>query len=144
MLIAAGPAHADTIAALHEAAMPGEGWSAGAWRSLLALPGGRARIAASDGAPGGFLHLRAVGEEAEIVMLAVRPESRRRGLAAALLRDALARPGGGALFLEVAEDNEAARALYERFGFRQVGRRPGYYRTAAGRRDALVLRRDGA
>jgi ribosomal-protein-alanine N-acetyltransferase len=47
------------------------------------------------------------------------------------------------VFLEVDEDNEPARRLYQRAGFREVGRRPGYYQQG---RDhaatALVLRRD--
>ena len=46
------------------------------------------------------------------------------------------------MFLEVAEDNAAARDLYERQGFRPVGRREDYYRTASGTVAALVLRRD--
>jgi ribosomal-protein-alanine N-acetyltransferase len=50
--------------------------------------------------------------------------------------------GVRALFLEVDEANAAARALYARFGFAEVGRRPAYYRTASGvKSTALVLRR---
>jgi ribosomal-protein-alanine N-acetyltransferase len=47
------------------------------------------------------------------------------------------------VFLEVDEDNEPARRLYRRAGFREVGRRPGYYPQAGGNAaTALVLRRD--
>ena len=47
------------------------------------------------------------------------------------------------MFLEVDEDNTAASRLYDRAGFREVGRRPGYYPGAGGKAAAaLVLRRD--
>ena len=141
-MIAADPAHAEVIAALHRAAMPEDAWSADAWRSLLSAPGARARIAMDGTAPVGFLHLRRAGDEAEVVMIAVHPAAQRRGFATALLEDALATLDGVTLFLEVAEHNRAARALYARVGFEPVGRRPGYYRTASGREDALVMRLD--
>ena len=49
----------------------------------------------------------------------------------------------GIVFLEVDEDNEPARRLYQRAGFREVGRRPGYYQQGRDRAaTALVLRRD--
>ena len=51
--------------------------------------------------------------------------------------------GAGAVFLEVDEDNVPARKLYRRAGFREVGRRAGYYQDPTGRSTAaLVLRRD--
>ena len=139
-MIAADSSHADILAAIHRAAMPGDSWSADAWRSLLAAPGGRARIAMDGATPAGFLHLRCTGDQAEVVMIATHPSAQRRGIATALLEEALAVLGGGTLFLEVAERNDAARALYAKFGFVAVGRRPGYYRTPSGRQDALVLR----
>ena len=139
-MIAADPSHAGILAAIHSAAMPEAAWSPEAWRSLVAAPGGRTRIAMDGAEPVGFLHLRRAGGEAEVVMIATRPSAQRRGIATALLEDALAALDGAALFLEVAERNHAARALYARFGFEPVGRRPGYYRTPSGRQDALVLR----
>ncbi len=140
-MIAADPSHAEIIAAIHRAAMPEAAWSVDAWRSLLSAPGARTRIA-MDGrtVPIGFLHLRTAGDEAEVVMIATHPSAQRRGIATALIEDAAASLDGRTLFLEVAVSNDAARALYARFGFEPVGRRPGYYRTASGREDALVLR----
>jgi [ribosomal protein S18]-alanine N-acetyltransferase len=53
------------------------------------------------------------------------------------------RRGAARLFLEVAEDNTAARALYAQTGFVEAGRRVGYYaRTDGSTADALVLARD--
>ncbi len=139
-MIAADPSHAGILAAIHSAAMPEDAWSVDAWCSLIAAPGGRTRIAMDGSAPVGFLHLRRAGGEAEVVMIATHPSAQRRGIATALLEDALAALDGVTLFLEVAERNHAARSLYARFGFEPVGRRSGYYRTASGREDALVLR----
>ena len=93
--------------------------------------------------PEGFILLRAVADEAEILTLAVCPPARRRGLGARLVRDGAteaASRGAGRLFLEVADDNAAALALYARAGFAEAGRRPGYYaRPDGGRQDALIL-----
>ena len=71
--------------------------------------------------------------------MGVSPTRRRRGLGGTLLARVLAR--AAAVFLEVAEDNRAARALYRGAGLRLVGRRAGYYRRRGGpAATALVLR----
>jgi [ribosomal protein S18]-alanine N-acetyltransferase len=96
-------------------------------------------------APDGFILLRAMAGEAEVLTLAVSPVRRRQGLGRALVSAGLqaARTAGAeAAFLEVAADNEAAIALYEDAGFRRVGLRRGYYSRPGGAIDALVLRRD--
>lgn len=83
----------------------------------------------------GFLLIRAVGDEAEILTLAVDPAHRRAGHAAALLDAAkqdLAKTDVSRLFLEVAADNLPALALYERQGFLPIGLRKGYYRRDVG------------
>lgn len=94
--------------------------------------------------PQGFLMGRAIAGEAELLTLAVAPEARRQGIGARLvagfLTEARARQAESA-FLEVAADNLAALALYDAAGFRQAGRRRGYYATAMGPVDALVLSR---
>lgn len=93
--------------------------------------------------PEGFILLRAVADEAEVLTLAVRPSARRRGLGSRLVSEgaiAAASRGATRLFLEVADDNAAALALYARAGFVEAGRRPDYYtRPDGGRQDALIL-----
>ncbi|QLP98641.1 MAG: GNAT family N-acetyltransferase [Rhodoblastus sp.] len=94
----------------------------------------------------GFLLSRRAGDEAEILTIAVAPRQRRRGVGRELLTRQtrqLAELGVARLFLEVAEDNGPALALYRRFGFREEGRRKGYYRRADGpAANALVLAKD--
>jgi len=90
---------------------------------------------------GYFILLVAAGE-AHLLNLSVAAAHQRGGHGSTLLREAmrLAR-GRGALhvFLEVRPSNGGAKALYSRFGFRQVAVRPGYYPAHGGREDALVL-----
>lgn len=129
------------LAAIHVEAFdrPGETpWTEAAFADLLAQTG----VFAVE-APDGFVLMRTVADEAEILTLAVRPAARRGGQGARLVGEgvlAAAARGAGRVFLEVAEDNAAARALYARAGFAEAGRRPGYYAAAdGGRRDALLL-----
>lgn len=90
----------------------------------------------------GFVASRMIADELHINNIAVRPEHRRRGLGAALLSSALAggkQIGARLVILEVRASNHPARALYERHGFRVVGRRASYYSEPP--EDALVMRR---
>ncbi len=92
-----------------------------------------------------FLLGRAVAGEAELLTLAVAPESRRLGLARKLVARFLYQArlrGAETAFLEVAADNAAARALYAASGFTESGRRKTYYATPTGRRlDAVLMHR---
>lgn len=140
---AAQRVEAEALAALHGACFPDEPWDAGAFAELLAMPGAAAYVLPGDGGLDGLVLLRRAADEAEIVTLAVAPQARRRGSATALLCHGLAvlaAAGARRAFLEVAEDNAAARGLYQRLGFAICGRRAGYYRRD-GRppADALVL-----
>jgi ribosomal-protein-alanine N-acetyltransferase len=79
----------------------------------------------------GFLVAQSVAGEWEIENLVVDARCRRRGVASRLLRELLCRveaSRGETIALEVRESNEAARALYAKWGFREAGRRKGYYR----------------
>ena len=89
---------------------------------------------------GGFGVARVIADEAELLTLAVDPARRRQGIGDALVQClCVGAKAAGAqdMFLEVAADNAAACALYSKYGFAQVGRRPAYYAGT----DALVLRR---
>ncbi|SIO40349.1 ribosomal-protein-alanine N-acetyltransferase [Rhodovulum sp. ES.010] len=115
-------------------------WTSAEFAALLATPDTWLTGDATAFALG-----RAVAGEAELLALAVHPAARRRGLGRARLAGfeagAQTRAAGEA-FLEVAADNAAARALYQAAGYREAGRRPGYYAAPDGRRvDALVLRK---
>jgi ribosomal-protein-alanine N-acetyltransferase len=92
---------------------------------------------------GYFVLMAAVGE-AHLLNLSVAAAHQRRGHGAAMLGEAmrLARElGARHMFLEVRPSNGPGQALYERFGFRKVARRRGYYPAEGGREDALVLSR---
>lgn len=145
---ACGSEAAGVLAALHAEAFAGQSeelWTEKSLRELLLMPGALALLAMQGGAPVGFILLRQAADEAEIITLAVQPQLRRQGVARRLLTVGLAKvTGRGAqqCFLEVADTNIAARGLYASAGFLEVGRRPGYYRDAAGvPRDAILMRR---
>ena len=90
---------------------------------------------------GYFILLVAAGE-GHLLNLSVAAASQRRGHGSTLLVEAMrmARNRGAQhVFLEVRPSNDGAKALYTRFGFRQVAVRPGYYPAFSGREDALVL-----
>lgn len=90
------------------------------------------------GPAAGYVALRHVAGEAEILRVAVDPAARRQGLARALVEaglERLRREGVEVCHLEVRVDNRGAIALYEALGFAQTGRRWGYYRDGT---DALL------
>jgi len=91
----------------------------------------------------GFLIGRAVAGASELLTLAVDPTIRRQGLGLHLVRAFLDQSralGAESAFLEVAADNLAAIALYQRAGFAHAGKRRGYYTAPDGQKiDALVM-----
>jgi ribosomal-protein-alanine N-acetyltransferase len=144
-LAAAQPHDAAALSALHAASF-NRGWSEQEFEQLLTDRNVVADRAASARTPVGFILSRRAADEAEILSIAVARSWRGRGLARRLLDLHLRRLAGfglRAVFLEVDEDNAPARRLYAGAGFREVGRRPGYYTQGAGAATAaLVLRRD--
>lgn len=138
-----GPLDRAVAAALHGGCFD-DGWSEGSMAEILAMPGSFGALAQRGDQPVGFVIALAVGPDAEIITLGVLPAFRRRGIAGRLLAWVIDRLRGGAgqrLLLEVAEDNIAARALYAKLGFTQIGRRPSYYRRFGGTAAAIVLAR---
>ena len=90
----------------------------------------------------GFVVYSQVLDEASILNIAVEPGSQGHGLGERLLGAALARVrdcGASRCFLELRVSNEAARGLYRKFGFTPDGLRKGYYPTASGREDAVLM-----
>ncbi len=99
------------------------------------------RVVEVGGAVAGYIVARIVAEQGEIANIAVDQAHRGTGLGGTLLDAAIAACDAGlceAVWLEVRVSNVAARRLYERHGFVQIGRRRGYYRSPV--EDALVLR----
>lgn len=91
----------------------------------------------------GYVGSQTVMDETDMMNLAVAPQFRRQGVGEALvnaLTASLKELGSRCLTLEVRDSNEAARALYGKLGFVEVGRRRGYYRDP--REDALILRKE--
>lgn len=138
---------AEQCAALHGASFA-HAWSAAEFEALLASKSavGCAAVDASNGELRGFALSRIAADEAEILTIAVHASFRNRGIGRALLADNVARLVAlhvRALFLEVERANQPAIALYARVGFREVGRRTGYYRKPDGASEAaLVLKKD--
>jgi [ribosomal protein S18]-alanine N-acetyltransferase len=140
----AGPRDARVLAALHGASFH-RGWSDGEFEQLLMERNVVAHRAAVGRKVVGFILSRLAADEAEILSVAVAGAWRGRGLARRLLDlnlRRLAGLGARAVFLEVDEGNVPARRLYQRAGFRDVGRRQGYYPAREGAAAALILRRD--
>jgi ribosomal-protein-alanine N-acetyltransferase len=118
-------------------------WDADAFRAF-AEDAARPCFTARDGKRlSGFVVTGLAADEGEILSLCVAPECRRRGIGSALLerlRAALIAQGTLAFFLEVNARNQSAIRLYERSGYRVVGKRLGYYQTSEGPQDALIMR----
>ncbi|HEU4959491.1 MAG TPA: ribosomal protein S18-alanine N-acetyltransferase [Sphingomonas sp.] len=121
----------------------GEAWTPSQVAGVLAMPGVWLTIAELDGAPAGFAVTRAIADEAELLLLAVRPAVRRRGVGRALLKSATAEArsrGVAHMHLEVRAGNDAI-VLYRSAGFVKVGERRDYYRGRNGKLfDALTFR----
>ena len=136
-------ADADALHVLHAAAFDAP-WPAAEIERLMRIMGDFAVLAEAQ-ALQGFVLVRTVADEAEILTLAVAPPFRRQGVGRTLVEAAALQAslrGARSFFLEVAEDNPAALALYEETGFKAVGLRRAYYaRPNAAPADALVLRR---
>jgi [ribosomal protein S18]-alanine N-acetyltransferase len=135
-IVPATARHADDLARLHAPLFVAP-WSAAGFAELLAHPGALAFLAVAGPAPAqgrqeaaGFILGRLAADEAEILSLGVALAWQRRGLGRRLVEElvrAATERGARRLCLEVGAGNTAARALYGGLGFRESGRRRGYY-----------------
>lgn len=135
-------AHAEILSVLHTRCFE-EGWSPKSMASLFATPGMRGIIATDKASqqPLGFILMRVIGGEAEILAIGVLPEAQGTGIGTFLL-GAMLEKAASTVFLDVAADNEAALNLYKSRGFKVVGRRSAYYKRADGTRvDSLTMKR---
>ena len=123
--------HLPAVAAL-ESLCFSRPWTEEGLREELENPVAYFTVATVDGEVAGYMGLHLPADEAFIANVAVSPAHRRRGVAAALLRDAAAwarENGAVRLALEVRVSNTAAIALYEKLGFVRDGIRPRFYDT---------------
>ena len=122
----------------------GEAWTASQCISALAMPGTIALLAEIEERATGFAIVRKILDEAELLLIAVRPDAQGQGVGNRLLAqviDKLSNDGVKKLHLEMREEN-AALLFYSNRNFEAVGRRKGYYRRPDGTvSDAITLSR---
>lgn len=145
-LLWASPERADEVAALH-ARLFNPAWDVDAVKSMLEHPASTSLVAVTgigqQKVVVGFIMGQLAADEAEIISIGSATDWQRFGLGKMLVQGlvrAARRGEAKRLFLEVAEDNTAALALYRGAGFKELGRRKGYYQRAGGPAiDALTL-----
>ena len=133
--------HVTQVAELEKRCFP-DPWSERSIASELSNQLALWLVAEDNGVVAGYIGSQTVPDESDMMNVAVHPNYRRRGIAEALVNtlcDALKERGSVSLTLEVRASNEPAKALYEKLGFEQVGRRPNYYRNP--KEDALILKK---
>ena len=120
----------DAIMVVERSGFPiAEQWSERSWRAEL-LGVGRTILIARAQHPVGVISIKTLGELADLHRLVVEPCSRRRGIAADLVRaglEVIRQLGVREVILDVAFDNEPAIALYQQLGFEQLSARQDYY-----------------
>ncbi|MEN3373823.1 ribosomal protein S18-alanine N-acetyltransferase [Dechloromonas sp. ZS-1] len=137
------PMHArdlDEVAAL-EAHLQAFPWTQGHFADSLTA-GHSVWVLRSGSQLIGFAVVMVVLDEAHLLNIGVDARLHGQGFGARLLRHVMTvaqRHGAHRLFLEVRPSNDRAVALYRHFGFREIGRRKGYYPAQTGREDALIF-----
>ncbi|MEL6529332.1 MAG: GNAT family N-acetyltransferase [Pseudomonadota bacterium] len=128
----------------------GEAWNRRQISDALAMPNTHALVVDGNGrfgsqsqnGPAGFVLTRNAPGEEELLLIAVHPHHRGKGLAKLLIDQlfvAASERGADRIFLEMRRGNPAVR-LYEKAGFEPIGLRPNYYRTVNGERiDAITF-----
>jgi ribosomal-protein-alanine N-acetyltransferase len=145
--------HIDHIMVVMEAAFDpayGEAWNRRQVTDALTMPSTHALIIDEDGNligeedadPAGFVMTRYAADEEELLLIAVMPDLRERGLGKRLIEqlfDAARARGVNRIFLEMRRGNPAVH-LYRKLGFEPIGERPNYYRMTNGERvDAITF-----
>jgi [ribosomal protein S18]-alanine N-acetyltransferase len=134
------PADLPAVVALDQVCFGRSAWSADSWGIEFERLGVDRRVLVADeGDVVGYVVLlvpTAFEDPVDLLRIAVTPVERRTGIAGQLMTAALAACVGRTVLLEVAAGNEAAGALYRRFGFEEISRRRGYY---DGGEDAIIM-----
>lgn len=118
-------------------------WSENSVASELSNPLSLWLVAETDGKVCAYVGSQTVMDETDMMNIAVHPDFRRKGIAAALIAeliDQLKMRGSRVLRLEVRKSNAPAIALYRSLGFQELGVRKNYYRNP--KEDALILGRE--
>lgn len=134
--------HVTAVAQL-EAICFSDPWSEASVAGELENPLSLWLVAVEEGQVIGYVGSQAVLDAADIMNVAIAPEHRRKGIARLLLlqlEEEMRQKDVASLTLEVRASNLPAQALYEELEYREVGRRPNYYRKP--REDALILRKE--
>ncbi|MGI8704214.1 MAG: ribosomal protein S18-alanine N-acetyltransferase [Sphingomicrobium sp.] len=144
-LVAGGADDLDSVMSIMTAAFPacyGEAWTRSQCAGILPMTGVRLMLAQNGADVVGFSLHRTIADDSELLLLAVTPSARARGIGRHLLEHFIedAKGNGAArIHLEVRDGNPAIR-LYEAAGFVQSNRRRNYYRGRGGERfDALTF-----
>lgn len=134
--------HVSQVAALEKECFS-DPWSQRSVASELENPLALWLVWEEDGKVLGYVGSQTVLDETDMMNVAVSAQARRRGIAQALVEALVIRlkqRGSRCLTLEVRASNAPAICLYEKLGFRQVGRRPNYYSHP--KEDGLILRKE--
>ena len=139
MIIPMNKDHVAQVAALERQCFA-DPWSEGSIASELDNPLSLWLVAEHNGAVCGYVGSQTVLDETDMMNIAMHPDCRRQGIAAALIEELVSRlkeRGSHILRLEVRESNTPAIALYNSMGFIQLGIRKNYYRNP--KENALIL-----
>jgi [ribosomal protein S18]-alanine N-acetyltransferase len=137
------PADLDAVASLERAVFGKDAWSPRSLEQELAALGDHRRmlVAVDASRVVGYAATADTGETCDLLRMAVAADHRRQGIASLLFAEMFLgdRHRYQRVLLEVAADNQAARALYEGLGFTEIARRPRYYSGAVA---AVVMQLD--
>lgn len=117
-------------------------WSLKSFKDEFLNPNSILKVAEINGEVVGYIVLRKILDEAELLSIAVKPEMRKKGIATELIRSVLdeLKNSVKTCFLEVRVSNNEAINFYEKIGFKKVGLRRKYYLLPE--EDAIIMKLD--
>lgn len=127
----------DVISRLEKSCLPpGDVWSQTLISNMFTNNYDKIYVLEDEGNVRGYINIRDIDGDVDLMSICVAPEYQRRGYASILMERALAQPYNQVV-LEVRESNEAAIHLYEKFGFEKYARRTEYYSNPT--EDAIIM-----